>query len=187
MAKRSKRRRSAQSKNVVEQQRHRQLAGNGQRGNSSRDLQPQRAVADLRTALAIPNLFEPMERFMQAAFIPFAWFLPARSALVPAPKLDVIEREKLVVVRAEVPGVRKNQLEVEASDVCVTIKGTVQHDEERKEDQYRIAERSRGAFERTVQLPSEVDSTKAGATFQDGVVEVTLPKLDRSRPQQLKL
>jgi HSP20 family protein len=186
MTKRSKRRRSAQSKNVGQQQ-HRQPARNGETENSSRELQPQRTVADLQTAAAIPNLFEPMERFMQAAFMPFAWFQPARSALPAAPKLDVIDRDNLVVVRAEVPGVRKSQLEVEASDVYVTIKGTVQHDEEREDEHYRIAETSRGAFERTVHLPSEVDSTKARATFKDGVVQVTLPKLDRSRPHQLKL
>ena len=69
----------------------------------------------------------------------------------------------------------------------MTIKRTEQHDEERQDEHYRIAETSRGAFERTVQLPREVDSTKARATLKDGVVEVTLPKRDRARPHQVKL
>jgi HSP20 family molecular chaperone IbpA len=79
--------------------------------------------------------------------------------------------------------------EVEASDVSLTIKvkGEVEHEETREDERYRISETSRGAFVRTVHLPSEVDSAKARATFKDGVVEVTLPKLDRSRPHQLKL
>lgn len=137
-------------------------------------------------AQAASSAFEPMERFMQAAFMPFAWFRPW-VAVPPAPKLDVIDRDNTVLVRAEVPGVRKNQLAVEASDLYVTIKGQVEHEEEREDQHYRIAETSRGAFERTVQLPREVDSTKARATLKDGVVEVTLPKLDRSRPHQVKL
>jgi HSP20 family protein len=166
MAKQSRRRRDSQTKNA-EQTEHLQVAKNDEAQGSS-------------------SAFEPMERFMQAAFMPFAWFRPW-VAVTPAPKLDVIDRDNTVLVRAEVPGVRKNQLEVEASDHYVTIKGQVEHEEAREEQHYRIAETSRGAFERTVQLPSEVDSAKARATFKDGVVEVTLPKLDRSRPHQLKL
>ena len=184
MAKRSKRRRNAQSKNA-EQQQHRQVTRNGEAERSSGELQ--RSVADLQEAATKPNLFEPMERLMQAAFMPLAWFRAPWAPIAPAPKLDVIDRNDLVVVRAEVPGVPKNQLEVEASDLSVTIKGQVEQETTREDEHYRIAETSRGAFERTVRLPSKVDSTKARASFKDGVVEVMLPKLDASRPHQLKL
>ena len=186
MAKRSKRRRNSQSKQA-EQQQHRRVARNGEAEGASSAQQPQRTVAVLQEAAAKANPFEPMERFMQAAFMPFAWLGAPWATVRPAPKLDVIDRENLVVVRAEVPGVSKNRLEVEASDVSVTIKGQVEHEDTREDEHYRIAETSRGAFERTVHLPSEVDSTKARATFKDGVVEVMLPKLDRSRPHPLKL
>ena len=186
MAKRSKRRRNAQSKNA-EQQQHRRVTRNGEAERSSGSGELQRSVADLQEAATKPNLFEPMERLMQAAFMPLAWFRAPWAPIAPAPKLDVIDRNDLVVVRAEVPGVRKTQLEVEASDLSVTIKGQVEQEKTREDEHYRIAETSRGTFERTVHLPSEVDSTKARATFKDGVVEVMLPKLDRSRPHQLKL
>lgn len=165
MAKQSRRRRSSQPKHTEQQ--HLPVEKNGDAQGSS-------------------SAFEPMERFMQAAFMPFAWFRPW-LAVPSAPKLDVIDRDSFVLVRAEVPGVRKNRLEVEASDVSLTIKGEVEHEETREDQRYRISETSRGAFVRTVHLPSEVDSAKARATFKDGVVEVTLPKLDRSRPHQLKL
>jgi HSP20 family protein len=127
-----------------------------------------------------------MERFIQA-FMPFAWLRPwMRAPCIP--KLDVIDRNGSVLVRAEVPGVHKNRLAVEASDVAVTIKGEVLHDEMREDaEHYRISETSRGAFERTVRLPTEVDSTRAKATFKDGVLEVALPKIDRSRSHHLKL
>jgi HSP20 family protein len=167
MPKHSRRRRNSRQKHA-EQPQHLPAAKN--------DEAPQ----------ASSSAFEPMERFMQAAFMPLAWFRPW-VAIPPAPKLDVIDRDNTVLVRAEVPGVRKNSLEVEASDLYVRIKGTVEHEEAREDEHYRIAETRRGAFERTVSLPSEVDSAKAKATFKDGVIEVTLPKLDRSRPHALKL
>ena len=129
------------------------------------------------------NPFEPMERMMQA-FMP--WLKPW-VAMSPVPKLDVIDNDSAVVVRAEVPGVDKRGLEVEASDTSVTIKGKVEEAGEREEQHFTIAETRRGFFERTVSLPSDVDSTKARATFRDGVVEVMLPKVDRSRPHQIKL
>ena len=193
MAKRSKRRRQPQSRNT-EQQQHRRSTRNGEAEGSSSAPQPERTLGVLQEAASQAaaqlarrtNPFESMERFMQTAFMPFSWFSPW-SAVPPAPKLDVIDRENLVVVRAEVPGVRKDRLEVEASGAYVKIKGTIEHDEERQDEHYRIAETSRGAFERTVHLPTEVDSTKARASFKDGVVEIMLPKVDRSRPHQLKL
>lgn len=151
-----------------------------------RNSQSKQADSILPEAIVRANPFEPMERLMQA-FMPFGWINPWVSAAAPAPKLDVIDRDSTVVVRAEVPGVRKNDLAVEASDMSVTIKGQVQQEDTREDERYRISETSHGTFERTVQLPSDVDSTRAKATFKDGVVEVILPKVDRSRPHHVKL
>jgi HSP20 family protein len=128
------------------------------------------------------NPFEPIERLMQAWFSP--WTVPAAARA--APKLDVIDRESSVLVRAEVPGVQRGNLAVEASDMAVTIKGEVAHEDTREGERYRISEMSHGTFERTVQLPADVDSTRAKATFKDGVVEVLLPKVDRSRAHHVK-
>ena len=170
MAKQSRRRRIAEPK-------HRKHA---------ESPAPEKTVAVLHEAAAAANPFEPMERFMQA-FMPFAWLRPWMT-MPPIPKLDVIDRDGSVLVRAEVPGVQKSHLEVEASDMAVTIKGEVQTHETRADaDRYRIAETSRGTFERTVRLPTDVDSTKARATFKDGVLEVFLPKVDRSRSHHVKL
>jgi len=144
------------------------------------------AIANAAAATPAPaNPFEPMERLMQA-FMPMAWLRPWVE--MHTPKLDVIDRNGSVLVRAEVPGVDKSHLAVEASDLAVTIKGEVQHDETREDAEgYRISETSRGAFERTVRLPTDVDSTRAKATFKDGVLEVMLPKVDRSRSHNVKI
>jgi len=183
MAKQSRRRRSTQSKREDSSSRQSQS-----QSQSLQQQQRQRTVAVLPDSVVRGNPFEPMERLMQA-FMPFGWLTPwmGASASVPAPKLDVIDRDSTVLVRAEVPGVRKTDLAVEASDTYVTIKGAIQQDETREEERYRISEITRGAFERTVQLPTDVDSTRAKATFKDGVVEVELPKVDRSRSHHVKL
>jgi HSP20 family protein len=143
------------------------------------------AIANAAAAAPAPaNPFEPMERLMQA-FMPMAWLRPWVE--MHTPKLDVIDRNGSVLVRAEVPGVDKSHLAVEASDLAVTIKGEVQNDATREDSHYRISETSHGTFERTVTLPTDVDSARAKATFKDGVLEVLLPKVDRARPHPLKL
>lgn len=146
----------------------------------------QHAVAQLAAA-GKANPYEPMARLMQA-YMPLAWIRPWIGVAEgpTAPKLDVIDREGSVLVRAEVPGIQKGNLAIEASDVAVTIKGAVTQEELRDGDRYRVAETSFGAFERTVQMPADVDSARAKATFRDGVVEVMLPKVDRSKAHHVK-
>ena len=142
-----------------------------------------------KTLSAMPkpaaNPFQPMERMMQA-FMPFAWMNPWLPAQEPAPKLDVIDRNGSVIVRAEVPGVQKGNLAVEASDVSLTIKGEMSEESSEENDRYRLHETARGVFERTVRFPSDVDSSRAKATFKDGVLEVELPKVDRTRQHHVK-
>lgn len=172
MAKQSRRRRNSQTRSAQ---------------NSTPKRQAARAAAAVRQAALNP--FEPMGRMMQA-FMPFAWaapWAPMAAPDRPTVKVDVIDRNEQVLVRAEVPGVTKGHLEVEASDLAVTIKGEMSHDETREdEDRYRIHETSYGLFERTVRMPSDVDSARAKASFKDGVLEVMLPKVDRARPHNVK-
>lgn len=146
----------------------------------------QPVVAQLQAA-GQANPYQPMARLLQA-YMPLAWLRPwmAAAAAPLAPKLDVIDRDGSVLVRAEVPGIQKGNLAIEASDVAVTIKGAVTPEQPRDGDRYRVAETSFGAFERTVQMPADVDSARAKATFKDGVVEVILPKVDRSRAHHVR-
>jgi HSP20 family protein len=150
------------------------------------EKQPKPQATTAVTEAAAVNPFESMERLMQV-FMPMAWLRPWMME-VQTPKLDVIDRNGAVLVRAEVPGVDKEHLAVEASDVAVTIKGEVQREGLREDgNRRRVFETSHGAFERTVRLPADVDGARAKATFKDGVLEVLLPKVDRSRSHRLKL
>ena len=93
------------------------------------------------------------------------------------PKVDVINRDKEVLVRAELPGVKKEDVDVQVTDNTVTIKASTKHEEVEEKGEYHRREMSSGEFQRTLPLPAEVDGNKAKASFKDGVLELTLPKL----------
>jgi HSP20 family protein len=103
------------------------------------------------------------------------------------PKVDVIDRDEEVVVRAEVPGVEKDDLEVSVSDNTVTIKGETKHEQKEEKGNYFRSEISRGSFTRTVTLPGVVDTDKAKASFKDGVLELTMPKGEKARRRTVKV
>lgn len=97
------------------------------------------------------------------------------------PRVDVVDREAEILVRAELPGVDKQDIEVSMTDNTVTIKGSTRHEEKEEKGDYYRCEISRGSFSRTVALPGDVDNTKATATFKDGILELTLPKVEKSK------
>ena len=146
----------------------------------------------------VMNPFEEMERmfeqFMGRGWLrPFGWERPfwsemAKSMDVRVPSVDVIDREEEIVVRAEIPGVDKENLEVSLSDDRLTIKGSTRQEKEEKEaGEYTRREMSRGSFTRVVTLPANVDGEKARASFKDGVLEMTLPKLKPSKRTRINV
>jgi HSP20 family protein len=139
-----------------------------------------------------PRPLEEMERIMDRMFRDFpgrGWMRP-RSLEWPAwpdlpelhmPKVDVIDRDEDVLVRAELPGVEKKDLEISTTDTSVTIKATTAREEKEEKGDYYRCEITRGAFARTVALPAQVHSDKAKASLKDGVLELTLPKVEKSK------
>ena len=164
---------------------------------------PEAAVARVRedqnpvsTGALTP--FDEMEQLMERMFegwLPRGWLRPlhvGRPALHElalegwAPKVDVIERDEDVLVRAEIAGVEKKDLDVSVTDNSVTIKGETRYEGKEDKGHYYRREISRGAFARMVRLPAEVDTEKAKADFKDGVLELTMPKLAKSRRRSIK-
>ncbi len=149
---------------------------------------------EAKPALArVLSPFEEMDRLFEG-FFPRGWMRPMRWEL-PSwaeierrfPKVDVIDRDADIVVKAEVPGVDKKDIEVTTTDNTVTIKGKTSHEEKEEKGDYYRCEISRGSFSRTVALPGEVDGTKAKASFKDGVLELTLPKQAKSKRVAVKI
>ena len=104
------------------------------------------------------------------------------------PKVDLIDRETEIVVRAELPGVSKDDLEITLAEGTVTIEAhTTAEKKEEEEGKYYRREMSRGEFRRTVGLPAEVDEAKAKATFTDGILELTLPKLEKTPKRSVRV
>ena len=144
--------------------------------------------------------FEEMEhmldRFVEGAF-PRGWLRPLRwerpwlselaVAEVRMPSVDVVERDEEVVLRAEVPGVEKKDIDVSITGNSVTIKGQTKHEEKEDKGEYYRCEISRGAFSSTVSLPAPVDPDRANASFKDGILEITLPKVEKAKRRTLKL
>ena len=142
--------------------------------------------------------FEDMDRFFESVFdrpwrrgwplhMPWEWPLwaEARGAFERTPKVDVIDRPNEVVVQAELPGVSKDDLEITLSDSDVTIRASTRREEKEEKENYYRCEISRGEFVRTVALPAEVDGDNVKASFKNGVLELTLPKVESSKRRKI--
>ena len=112
-------------------------------------------------------------------------WLPIRPLSIRMPSLDVYEEKDAVVVKAELPGMKKEDVEVNLAGENLTIKGEKKEDKEVKEDDYYRRERSYGSFLRTVALPCEVKSDEIKASFKDGVLEVRMPKTEDAKKKSI--
>jgi len=93
-----------------------------------------------------------------------------------APRVDLVDRGKELVLRAEVPGVSKEDLKVTLRDGMLSIRGETRRETRADEGDYHRREISRGSFERAVALPADVAAEKIKASFRDGVLELVMPK-----------
>ena len=92
------------------------------------------------------------------------------------PTVDLAETKDALVVKAEIPGIEPKEINLTLQDQVLVIKGEKKQEKEEKDEHYYRAERTYGAFARTIRLPAPVDGSKVTATFKHGVLMVTLPK-----------
>jgi len=148
-------------------------------------------------AAQILSPFEDMERMFNDYFSrrwmhPFRTDWPSFSKLAQpfegkTPSIDVIERDDVVIVKAELPGVDKKDIDVSVTNNTVTIKGSTSHEEKEEKGDFYRCEISRGSYSRTLSLPAEVDEEKTKAKVKDGILELTLPKLTKSKRHSIKV
>ena len=103
------------------------------------------------------------------------------------PVVDIYENEENIVIKAELPGVDKNDIVVDVKGRVLTLKGERSTDNAMKEDNYYRQERSYGKFERAFALPVEVDPDKIKADFKDGVLKIDIPKTEENKPRQVTI
>jgi len=104
-----------------------------------------------------------------------------------APAVDLFEDKNDIVIKAELPGMEKENLEVKLTDHMLTIKGEKKKEQEIKEENYYRSERSYGSFIRTLELPADVHADKVKASFKNGVLEVRLPKTEEAKTKEVKV
>ena len=137
---------------------------------------------------------EDMERMFEG-IIPRGWLRsldwPGLEGMTPFaqgyPPIDVIDRENEVVLRAQVPGVNKDNLDISISDNVITIRGRSEQEEEREKEDYYCREMSYGEFSRSIALPETVDADKATAKMKEGMLEMTLPKIEGAKRRSIKV
>jgi HSP20 family protein len=103
------------------------------------------------------------------------------------PPVDIYETEDSLVFKAELPGVTKEDITVEVKDNTLTLKGEKKFGKEAKEESYHRVERAYGAFQRAFTLPGTMEQDKVKAKFKDGILEIVLPKAEKSKPKQIRV
>lgn len=101
--------------------------------------------------------------------------------------LDVYETDGNYVVKAAVPGVAPEDLDISVKDDILTIKGSFDHEEESRDERYLRRELRSGSFERALRLPPTVDAERADAQFEHGMLKLTLPKREEAKAHAIKI
>ena len=104
-----------------------------------------------------------------------------------APAVDVYEDEHNVTLKIEVPGIDEKDIDVRIENNTLTVHGERKIEKEEKEENYRRVERQYGSFTRTFTLPTTVDTENVSATYDKGVLKITLPKKAEAKPKQIKV
>ena len=101
--------------------------------------------------------------------------------------LDVVENKDEFVVKASIPGINPDDLDISYTDDTLTIKGEIKSDHEIKENQYQLRERRYGSFARSISLPTKVKGDAIEAAYQHGVLTLRLPKAEEVKPKRIAI
>jgi len=127
------------------------------------------------------NLRADMDRFYKSFF----GGLPDEQEGFWAPVVDIVEDKDNYIVKAEIPGMKKEDIKVTVRDNILAISGERSSETGEKDKTYHRIERSYGKFSRTIALPSAVDQSKIKAAYKDGVLHITLPKPESVKPKHV--
>ena len=145
-----------------------------------------------RDAFEIFNAMQAeMDRFWRDPFrfgtLAFPFGRVTRSIADFVPRMDVYEQDKTIVIKTELPGLKKDDVQVELDDDALVIRGQSQAEKELNEDAYYRTERSSGSFYRRVPLPFEIQPEQIQASLADGVLEVRIPRPASSQTEPKRI
>jgi HSP20 family protein len=137
--------------------------------------------------MTIPSGVLEMEQNMNRMFGGLFGDLGTTDRLAWNPAVDVEEKDQEYIVRVELPGVRKEDVQITARENTLTIRGEKKLEKETRESNFHRTERSYGSFERSFALPGNVSSGKIEASFRDGILEVTVPKAEETKARTIEV
>ena len=112
---------------------------------------------------------------------------PPSDTTTWSPNVDIFEADNELVLKAELPGLSLEAVELHLEKNVLTIKGERRLESEDNKDNYRRIERAYGSFSRSFALPTTIEETKIRAEFKDGLLTVTIPKQEQAKPRQIKI
>jgi HSP20 family protein len=133
------------------------------------------------------SLRDAMNSLLQDSFVRPGAGLPGGGGGGVALPLDIAETENEFVVHASLPGVKPEEVQITVHGDTLTIRGETKEHQEQKGQNWHIRERRFGTFQRSVSLNAPIDSDKAKAEFEHGVLTLTLPKAEAAKPKQIKV
>jgi HSP20 family protein len=128
------------------------------------------------------TLREAMDRLFDDAF---TRPLSIRDGWSSMPAIDMYQTDDEIVVKAVLPGMKADEVQINITGDRLTLKGEMKRDEEKKDKAWQIREHRYGQFERSVPLPTQVTADRAKAEFENGILTITLPKAEEVKPKTI--
>jgi HSP20 family protein len=133
----------------------------------------------------MPMLHNRINRMFDDPFFSLGRLSDEDSLGMWNPAVDLYEKDDQFIIKAELPGVNKDDIKVDLKDRVLTLSGERTYENEVKEENYYRRERSYGKFQRAFTLPADVDSEKIKAEFKDGVLQIEVPKPEDRKAKQV--
>jgi HSP20 family protein len=148
---------------------------------------PGRGLVPWRPFSELEEMERRFEDIFGRPFLPSVWRRIPTMEMGWAPAIEVFEKEDKFVVKAELPGMKEEDIDISVVGDTLTVKGERKTESEVKEEDYYCCERSYGSFSRSIAVPSNVDAKKIEASYEDGVLEVSLPKAPEVKPKKISV
>ncbi len=139
-----------------------------------------------RPLMEMVGLRNDMDRFLNDAFRSF-FDEGYGENFERRPSVDLEETKDHITISAELPGIKKDDIKISIVDNKVMLSGEINEEKNVKETNYYLKERVRGKFSRSFNLPSPVDSTRADASYKDGILRLTIPKAEEAKPKEIEI
>jgi HSP20 family protein len=133
------------------------------------------------------SLSNRLNRLLDDTTGSLAWQLRDSATAAWVPAVDIVEEADSIRIMAEVPGVKPEDVKISVENNVLTIQGTKQQVAEERAERVHRYERTYGAFERSFTLPATVDANAIRASYESGVLTVTLPKVEKAKPRQIEV